>query len=170
MPSAKEQTDDAYIRLQENYDAVRKESTETGNELKKLTARNNERDDRSVKKLETKISHQEEFIGRQEAQINEHQSKEAEMQRRIKKLDAADERLQNLHDDFDVSKDPEEPWQVVNHGKQKNRAPYQIGSNSRGRLNGPRNHPLPTRPFVSCDQKVCLLLPMRLLKKHSEHS
>ena len=104
LREAKEQTDDAYNRLQESYDAVRKESTETGNELKKLTARNNERDDRSVKKLETKISHQEEFIGRQEAQINEHQSKEAEMQRRIKKLDAADERLQNLQDDFDVQK------------------------------------------------------------------
>ena len=104
LRDAKEQTDDAYNRLQESYDAVRKESTETGIELKKLAARNNERDHRSVRELESKISQQEEIIGRQEAQINEHQSKEAEMLRRIKKLDAADDRLQNLQDDFDVQK------------------------------------------------------------------
>ena len=104
LREAKEQTDDAYNRLQESYDAVRKESTETGMELKKLTARNNERDHRSVRELETKISQQEEIIGRQEAQINEHQSKEAEMQRKLKKLDAAEDRLQNLQDDFDVQK------------------------------------------------------------------
>lgn len=104
LKEAKEQTDDAYIRLQESYDAVRKESTETDKELKKFTARHNEREQRSVKELENKISQQEEVIGRQETQINEHQSKEAEMQRKIKKLDAADERLQNLQDDFDVQK------------------------------------------------------------------
>lgn len=104
LREAKEQTDDAYNRLQESYDAVRKESTETGMELKKLTARNNERDHRSVRELETKISQQEEIIGRQEAQINEDRSKEAEMQRRLKKLDAAEDRLQNLQDDFDVQK------------------------------------------------------------------
>ena len=104
LKEAKEQTDDAYIRLQESYDAVRKESTETDKELKKFTAMHNERERRSVKELETKISQQEEVIGRQETQINEHQSKEAEMQRKIKKLDAADERLQNLQDDFDVQK------------------------------------------------------------------
>lgn len=104
LREAKEQTDEAYIRLQESYDAVRKEATETDKELKKFTALHNEREHRSVKELETKISQQEEVIGRQEAQINEHQSKEAEMQRKFKKLDAADERLQNLHDDFDVQK------------------------------------------------------------------
>lgn len=104
LKEAKEQTDDAYNRLQESYDAVRKESIETGKELKKFTAMHNEREFRSVKELETKISQQEEVIGRQEAQINEYRSKEAEMQRKIKKLNAADDRLQNLQDDFDVQK------------------------------------------------------------------
>lgn len=104
LKEEKDQTDDAYNRLQESYDAVRKESIETEVQLKKFTAMHNERNLRSVKDLETKISQQEEVIGRQETQINEHRSKEAEMQRRIKKLDAADDRLQNLQDDFDVQK------------------------------------------------------------------
>ena len=104
LKEAKEQTDDAYNRLQESYDAVRKESVETDKQLKKFTAIHNEREQRSVKELETKISQQEEVIGRQEAQINEHQSRESEMQRKIRKLDAADDRLQNLQDDFDVQK------------------------------------------------------------------
>ena len=104
LREAKEQTDDAYTRLQESYDAIRKESVETDKQLKKLTAMHNEKDQRSVKELETKISQQEEVIGRQEAQINEHRTKEAEMQRKIKKLSAADDRLQNLQDDFDVQK------------------------------------------------------------------
>lgn len=104
LKDAKEQTDDAYSRLQESYDAVRKDCVETDKQLKRFTARHNEREQRSVKELETKISQQEEVIGRQEAQIDEHQSKEAEMQRKIRKLDAADDRLQNLQDDFDVQK------------------------------------------------------------------
>ena len=104
LREAKEQTDDAYNRLQESYDAVRKESIEAEKQLKKFTVMNNEREQRSVKELETKISQLEEVIGRQETQIIEHQSKEAEVQRKIKKLNAADERLQNLQDDFDVQK------------------------------------------------------------------
>ena len=104
LRESKEQTDDAYNRLRENYDAVRKDSIEADRQLKKLTAMNNEREQRSVKELETKISQLEEVIGRQETQIIEHQSKEAEMQRKVKKLNAADERLQNLQDDFDVQK------------------------------------------------------------------
>ena len=104
LKEAKEQTDDAYNRLQESYDAIRKESIETDKQLKKFTSLHNEREQRSMKELETKISQQEEVIGRQEAQINEHQSREVEMQRKIKKLDAADDRLQNLQDDFDVQK------------------------------------------------------------------
>lgn len=104
LKEAKEQTDDAYNRLSESYDAIRKENTEIDKQLKKFTATHNEREQRSVKELETKISQQEEVIGRQETQINEYRSKEAEMQRKIKKLDAADDRLQNLQDDFDVQK------------------------------------------------------------------
>lgn len=104
LKEAKEQTDDAYNRLQKSYDAVRKESIETGAQLQKFTALHNERELRSVKDLETKISQLEEVIGRQETEINEHRSKEVEMQRKIKKLDAADDRLQNLQDDFDVQK------------------------------------------------------------------
>ena len=104
LKDAKEQTDDAYERLLESYDAIRNESIETDKQLKKFTAMRNERKQPAVKELETKISQQEEVIGRQEAQINEYRSKEAEMQRKMKKLDAADERLQNLQDDFDVQK------------------------------------------------------------------
>ena len=104
LKEAKEETDDAYTRLQESYDAVQQESIETGKELKRFTATYNERKQRSVKELETKISQQEEIIGRQETQIHEYQSKEVDMQRKIKKLDAADDRLQNLQDDFDMQK------------------------------------------------------------------
>lgn len=104
LKEAKEETDDAYNRLQESYDAVRRESLETEVQLKKFTAMHNGRQQRSVKELESKISQQEEVIGRQETQIEEHRSKEVEMQRKIKKLDAADDRLQNLQDDFDVQK------------------------------------------------------------------
>ena len=104
LKEAKEQTDEAYVRLQESYDAVRKDSIDTETQLKRFTSTHNEREQRSVKELKAKISQQEEVIGRQENQINEHQSKEAEMQRRLKKLDMADERLQNLQDDFDVQK------------------------------------------------------------------
>ena len=104
LKEAKEQTDDAYNRLQKSYDAVREESIETGAQLQKFTALHNEREQRSVKDLETKISQIEEVIGRQETEINEHRSKEAEMQRKMKKLDAADDRLQNLQDDYDVQK------------------------------------------------------------------
>lgn len=104
LKEAKEQTDDAYNRLQESYDAVRKESFETEKQLKKFTTMHSASEQRSVKELETKISQQEEVIGRQETQINEYRSKEMEMERKIKKLDAADNRLQNLQDDFDVQK------------------------------------------------------------------
>ncbi len=104
LREAKEQTDDAYIRLQESYDAIRKESIETDKQLKKFTTLHNEKEQRSVKELESKISQLEEVVGRQEIQLNEHRSKEAEMQRKIKKLNAADDRLQNLQDDFDVQK------------------------------------------------------------------
>ena len=104
LKEAKEQTDDAYSRLQESYDAICKESVETEKQLKKFTSMHNEREQRSVKELETKIFQQEEVIGRQEVQIDEHRSREAEMQRKIKKLNSADDRLQNLQDDFDVQK------------------------------------------------------------------
>ena len=104
LREAKEQTDDAYIRLQENYEAVRQESIETDKQLKKFTSTHNEREQLSVKELEAKISQLEDVIGRQEVQINEHLSKEVEMQRKIKTLNAADEKLQNLQDDFDVQK------------------------------------------------------------------
>ena len=91
LREAKEETDDAYNRLQESYDAIRKESIETDKQLKKLTSVHNEREHRSVKELETKISQQEEVIGRQEAQIDDHRSREAAMQRKMKKLDADDD-------------------------------------------------------------------------------
>ena len=104
MREAKEEIEDAYNRLQESHDAVRKENIETGAQLKKIMAVHSEGEQRSVKELEAKISQQEEVLGRQESQINEHRSKEAEMQRKLMKLDAADDRLQNLQDDFDVQK------------------------------------------------------------------
>ncbi len=69
LKEAKEQTDDAYIRLQENYDAIRKESIETDKQLKKFTTLHNEKEQRSVKELESKISQLEEVVGRQEIQI-----------------------------------------------------------------------------------------------------
>lgn len=104
LKAEKEEISNAYTRLQESYDAVKQQLAETEEQLKKFALIHNEKEQRSLKDLEAKISQQEEVIGCQETQLNEYQSKEAEVQRRFHKLAAADERLQRLQDDYDVQK------------------------------------------------------------------
>lgn len=94
----------AYIHLQEKYDAVTSLSVEHEDELRRLNSVYHESKQTSVRDLEMKISQQEETIARYEAQITLHQSNEAELERKFRKLREADDRLQNLQDAFDEQK------------------------------------------------------------------
>ena len=100
----KEELSVAYLRLQDNYEAVKQSSAENEDRLKKLTSVHNEREQLSIRDLEAKISQQEETIGRQESQIAELQSNEAELQRRASKLSNVEEKFQKLQDEFHIQK------------------------------------------------------------------
>lgn len=100
----KEELSVAYLRLQDNYEAIKQSSAENEDRLKKLTSVHNEREQLSIRDLEAKISQQEETIGRQESQIAELQSNEAELQRRASKLSNVEENLQKLQDEFHIQK------------------------------------------------------------------
>ena len=100
----KEEISVAYLRLQDNYEAVKQSSAETEDRLKKLTSVHNEREQLSIRDLEAKISQQEEAIGRQESQIAELQTNEAELQRRASKLRDVEEKFQKLQDEFHIQK------------------------------------------------------------------
>ena len=65
---------------------------------------NNDREQSSVRDLESKISQQEELISCYEAQAAKSQSQMSELQRDNKKLGATSERVQKLQDEFDVMK------------------------------------------------------------------
>ncbi len=100
----KEELSVAYLRLQDNYEAVKQSSAENEDRLKKLTSVHNEREQLSIRDLEAKISQQEETIGRQESQIAELQSNEADLQRRASKLSDMEEKFQKLQDEFHIQK------------------------------------------------------------------
>ena len=100
----KEELSVAYLRLQDNYEAVKQSSAENEDRLKKLTSVHNEREQLSIRDLEAKISLQEETIGRQESQIAELQTNEAEFQRRASKLSDVEEKFQKLQDEFHIQK------------------------------------------------------------------
>ena len=100
----KEELSVAYLRLQDNYEAVKQSSAENEDRLKKLTSVHNEREQLSIRDLEAKISQQEETIGRQESQIAELQSNEAELQRKASKLSNVEEKFQKLQDEFHIQK------------------------------------------------------------------
>ncbi|KAK0508333.1 hypothetical protein JMJ35_009417 [Cladonia borealis] len=100
----KEELSVAYLRLQDNYEAVKQSSAENEDRLKKLTSVHNEREQLSIRDLEAKISLQEETIGRQESQIAELQTNEAELQRRASKLSDVEEKFQKLQDEFHIQK------------------------------------------------------------------
>ena len=100
----KEELSVAYLRLQDNYEAVKQSSAENEDRLKKLTSVHNEREQLSIRDLEAKISQQEETIGRQEAQIAELESNEAELQRKASKLSGVEEKFQKLQDEFHIQK------------------------------------------------------------------
>ena len=99
-----EEIRDAYNRLNESYEAVKQLSAENEDQLKKLSSVHNEREQWSVKDLQDKISQLEDTIGQQESQIVEHQSTEADLERKINKLRSVDDKLQKLQDDFHIQK------------------------------------------------------------------
>lgn len=96
--------DDAYERLNESYEAVKKQSAENVDELKRLALANNERDQWSPKELEDKISQQEEVIRGHESQNKDHQSREAELRRIVNKLSDTESKFQELKDEFHIQK------------------------------------------------------------------
>ena len=100
----KEELSVAYLRLQDNYEAVKQSSAENEDRLKKLTSVHNEREQLSIRDLEAKISQQEETIGRQESQIAELESNEAELQRKASKLSDVEEKFQKLQDELHIQK------------------------------------------------------------------
>ena len=100
----KEELSVAFLRLQDNYEAVKQSAAENEDRLRKLTSVHNEREQLSLRDLEAKISLQEETIGRQESQIAELQTNEAELQRRASKLSDVEEKFQKLQDEFHIQK------------------------------------------------------------------
>ncbi|KAL2052759.1 hypothetical protein ABVK25_006999 [Lepraria finkii] len=107
----------AYNRLNESYEAVKQLSAENEDQIKKLSSVHNEREQLSVKDLQAKISQLEDAIGHQESQIVEHQSTEADLERKINKLRSVDDKLQKLQDDFHIQKGQlEEQTKRANRG------------------------------------------------------
>jgi len=109
---------DAYERLEENYEAVKKQSAENEDELKKLASAHNDRDKWSPRELEDKISQQEEIIRGQESQMKEHQSREAELRRRADKFSDTESKLREKEDEFDIQKrELEKQTKMANAGE-----------------------------------------------------
>lgn len=107
----------AYNRLNESYEAVKQLSAENEDQIKKLSSVHNEREQLSVKDLQAKISQLEDAMGHQESQIVEHQSTEADLERKINKLRSVDDKLQKLQDDFHIQKGQlEEQTKRANRG------------------------------------------------------
>ena len=100
----KEEISAAYYRLQEGHDAMTVLLADREHQVKKLQSVNSEKEQSSLRDLEITISQQEEVISHHEAQITEHQSKEAELERKISKLSKADKEKQDLQDLLDEQK------------------------------------------------------------------
>ena len=104
LEAEKEDVDTAYQRLQESYEAMRIQFSEQEDQLKRLTLAHNNMDQQSIRELEAKISQLEETVASKEFQLTEHQSLEAEQQRRISKLNAMADEFQKLQDEFYIQK------------------------------------------------------------------
>ena len=104
LEAEKEDLDAAYQRLQESHEAMRIQSVEQENQLKRFTLAHNDMDQHSIRELEAKISQQEEMISSKEFRITEHQSLEAEQHRRISKLNAMADEFQKLQDEVYIQK------------------------------------------------------------------
>lgn len=104
LKQEREALDVAYERLEENYEAVKRQSTENEDELKKLASAHNDRERWSPRELEDKISQQEETIRGQESQIKDYQSREADLRRRVDRFNDTESRLREKEDEFDIQK------------------------------------------------------------------
>ncbi len=110
--------DDAYERLEENYEAIKKQSAEVEDQLKKITLAHSDRDKSSPRELEDKISQQEEVIRGQESQIKEHQSREAELRRKADKFTNTEVKLREKEDELDIQKrELEKQTRMANAGE-----------------------------------------------------
>ena len=77
---------------------------ERDEQLKKLSAISNQREQSSVKELEFKISQQEELIGSQEAGLSKLRSVLTELQRENQRFVRTDDKLQKLQDEYDATR------------------------------------------------------------------
>ena len=104
LEAEKEELNDLYLRLQNSYEAVTKQSEKQEDELKKFASTHNDRDQMIIRELEAKISNQEEVISSKDFQIAEHQSQQEELQRRVRKLNIMADDFQRMEDELDISK------------------------------------------------------------------
>ena len=91
-------------RAQENNEALNQQIGERDDQLKKARSMASDREQSSMKDLETKISQQEESLASKDNQMSKHQSDIAELQRERRRLLVSDEKLQKLQDEYDVMK------------------------------------------------------------------
>lgn len=91
-------------RAQENNEALNQQINERDNQLKRARSIVSDREQSSMKDLETKISQQEETISSKDNQLSKQQSEIAELEREKRRLLVSDESLQKLQDEFDVMK------------------------------------------------------------------
>ena len=118
LEAEKEDLTAAYQRLQESYEAMENRYIEQEAQLKKLASAHNDTDHMSIRELEAKISHQEEIIFSKEMKISEQQSHEAELQRRISKLNIMADEYQELQDQLHIQeKDLLEQTKKANAGE-----------------------------------------------------
>lgn len=104
LKAEKEELGEAYLRMQEGYQAVKKQSAEHEDQLKKFASTHSDIEHKSLKDLEAKIAQHEDTIARYESQLSDHQSNEAELRRRLDKLSSVAESYQKIQDDFQIQK------------------------------------------------------------------
>lgn len=104
LKAEKEHLSTAYERLQEANEAIKQRESEQEARLDRLASTQNDMDQMSMRELEAKIFQQEEVISSKEFQISEHQSHEAELHRRLAKLNGMADEFQRLQDEFHIQK------------------------------------------------------------------
>lgn len=104
LKAEKEELGEAYLRMQEGYQAVKKQCAEQEDQLKKFASTHSDIEHTSLKDLEAKIAQHEDTIARYESQLGDHQSSEADLRRRLDKLSSVAESYQKIQDDFQIQK------------------------------------------------------------------
>jgi len=95
---------DSLARSQETNDALNDQIVEKDDQLKKQRSVNNDREQSTLRELESKISQQEEVIASHEIQLAKSHTHVTELQRENRKLNSSSEKIQKLEDELDVMK------------------------------------------------------------------